>query len=84
MERKATFRLHMDHGWGIPTLNQDLYERFHAFNSSRSIFPKPRRVDRDKWQPPLNVYQRRKGVDSKAQALIWHSLDDNGLSWDLI
>ena len=40
--------------------------------------------DRDKWQPPLKVYQRRKGVGSKAQALIGHSLDDNGLSWDLI
>lgn len=40
--------------------------------------------DRDKWQPTLKVYQRRKGVSSKAQALIWHSLDDNGLSWDLI
>ncbi|KAL6313106.1 hypothetical protein AAG906_018821 [Vitis piasezkii] len=24
-----------------------------------------------------NIYQRHKGVDSKAQALIWHSLDDN-------
>ena len=40
--------------------------------------------DRDKCQPPLKVYQRRKGVGSKAQVLIWHCLDDNGLSWDLI
>ena len=37
-------------------LNQDLYERFHAFNSSRFSFPKSGRVDRDKWQPPLKVY----------------------------
>ena len=32
-------------------LNQDLYERFHAFSSSRSSFPKPEGVDGDKWQP---------------------------------
>ena len=32
--------------------------------------------------PPLKVYHKRKG--SKAQALIWHSLDDNEPSWDLI
>ena len=38
----------------------------------------------DKWQPPLKVYQMCKWVGFKAQALIWHSLDDNGLSWDLI
>ena len=58
-------------------LNQDLYERFRVFNLSRSSFPRPGRVDRDNSQPPLKDYQRRKGVDSKAQALIWHSLDDN-------
>ena len=33
---------------------------------------------------PLKVYQRRKGVGSKAQTLIWHSLGHNGLRWDLI
>ena len=38
--------------------------------------------DRDKWQPPLKVYYIQKG--SKAQALIWHSLDDKKPSWDLI
>ncbi|KAL6344261.1 hypothetical protein AAG906_037825 [Vitis piasezkii] len=37
-------------------LNEDLYEIFHAFNSSRFSFPKSGRVDRDKWQPPLKVY----------------------------
>ena len=40
--------------------------------------------DGDKCQSPLKVYQRRKGVGSKAQTLIWRSMDDNGLSWDLI
>ena len=35
--------------------------------------------DRHKWQPPLKVYERRKGMGSKAQALIWHSQDDNGM-----
>ena len=30
-------------------LNQDLYERIHVFNSSGSIFSKPRGVDGDKW-----------------------------------
>ena len=83
-ERETTFRLHMDHRWGIPTLDQDFYERFHVFNSSRSSFPRTGRVDRDKWQPTLKVYQRLKEVDSKAQALIWHSLDYNGLSWNII
>ena len=39
--------------------------------------------DRDKWQSPLKVYQRHKGMGFEAQTLIWHSLDDNGLSWDL-
>ena len=63
-------------------LNQDLYEKFHAFNSPGSSFSKPRGVDDDKWQPPLKVDHKRKG--SKAQALIWHSLNDKGPSWDLI
>ena len=30
-------------------LNQDLYERFHSFNSPRSSFPKPRGVVGGKW-----------------------------------
>ena len=60
--------------------NQDLYERFHVFNLSRSSFPKSGGVDGDKRKPPLKVYQRRKGVDSKARTLIQHSLNDNGLS----
>ena len=47
-------------------LNQDLYERFHAFNSLGLSFPKPGGVDG--------------GIGSKAQTLIWHSLDDKGLS----
>ena len=37
-------------------------------------------TDGDKWKPSLKVYQRCKGAGSKAQTLIWHSLDDNGLS----
>ena len=41
-----------------------------------------RGVDEDKWQPRLKVYQKSKG--SKAEALIWHSLDDKVPSWDLI
>ena len=60
--------------------NQDLYERFHVFNLSRSSFPKSGGVDGDKRKPPLKVYQRCKGVDSKARTLIQHSLNDNGLS----
>ena len=62
-------------------MNQDLYERFHVFNSLGSTFPNPGGVDGGKWQPLLKVYQRRKEVGSKAQTLIWHSLDDNGLNW---
>ena len=42
------------------------------------------RADGDKWQPPLKVYQSRKRMGSKAQNLIWHSLNDNELTWDLI
>ena len=37
--------------------------------------------DGDKWQSPFKVYHRSKG--SKAQALIWHSLNDKGPSGDL-
>ena len=62
-------------------LNQGLYEKFHALNSLRSSFSKLGRVDGDKWQPPLKVYHKCKG--SKAQALIWHSLDDKEPSWNL-
>ena len=41
-------------------LNQDLYERFHAFNSPRSSFPKRGGVDGGKWEPPLKVYHKVK------------------------
>ena len=57
---------------------------FMPFNLLGSSFPKPWGVDEDKWQLPLKVYQKRKGVGSKAQTLIWHSLNDNGLGWNLI
>ncbi|KAG5557604.1 hypothetical protein RHGRI_007754 [Rhododendron griersonianum] len=63
-------------------LNPDLHERFHAFNSSGSSSLKPGRVD-GKWQHPIKGYKRR-GLDgSKAQALIWHMLDDVGPTWDI-
>ena len=63
-------------------LNQYLYKKFHAFNSSGSGFSKGGVVDGDKWQPPSKVYYKRKG--SKAQALIWRSFDDKEPSWNLI
>ena len=66
-ERETTFRLHMDHRWGIPTLDQDFYERFHVFNSSTSSFPKLRGID---GRPPLKVYQMSKEVSFEAQTLI--------------
>ena len=69
METETTFRLHMDYRWGIPTLDQDFYERFHVFNSSGSSFPKPRGIDGEEWRPPLQVYQMSKGVGFEAQTL---------------
>ena len=39
-------------------LNQDIYEKFHAFNLPRSSFSKPGGVDGDKWQPPFKVYHK--------------------------
>ena len=41
-------------------------------------------IDDDKLQLPLKVYQRCKEMGSKTKAAIWHSLDDNGLNWDVI
>ena len=64
------FRLHWIIDREFQHLNQDLYERFHAFNSPGSSFPKLRGVDGNKWQPPLKVYPMREGVGSKAQTLI--------------
>lgn len=63
-------------------LNPDLYEDFHAFNSTRSSSFKPGRVD-GKWQQPIKVYKRRGSNGSKAQALIWHMLDDVGPTWEI-
>ena len=45
-------------------LNQDLYERFHAFNSPWSSFPKLGGVDGDKWKQSLKAYHKGKGVIS--------------------
>ena len=43
-----------------------------------------KRSFRGKLQPPLKVYHKCKGIRSKAQTLIWHSLDNKGLSGELI
>ncbi|GFS35265.1 hypothetical protein Acr_00g0038710 [Actinidia rufa] len=59
----------------------DLYERFHSFNSPGSSSFKPKRVD-GKWQQPIKMYKRRGMDGSKAQAVIWHVLDDIGPTWD--
>jgi hypothetical protein len=32
--------------------------------------------DRDKWQQPVKVYKKREKDYSKAQTLIWHTLED--------
>ena len=40
--------------------------------------------DGHKWQPPVKVYRRHKGLDYKAKSIIWHTMDDNSLSWDFI
>ena len=34
-------------------LNQDLHEKFHAFNTPWPSFPKPGGVEGGKWQPPM-------------------------------
>ena len=36
--------------------------------------------DGGKWHPSLKVYHKRNEIGSKAQILIWNSLDDKGLS----
>ena len=63
-------------------LNLDLYEQFHAINSSGPSFSKPGGIDA-KWKQPLKTYQRKENPKSKAQTLIWHDLGEDGLIWDL-
>ena len=68
----------------LQQLDPDLYDRFHAFNSPGSSSFKPGGDNAGpKWQKPLKVYKRRGKEGSKAQALIWHSVDDDVSTWDL-
>ncbi|GMP35928.1 hypothetical protein CsSME_00008201 [Camellia sinensis var. sinensis] len=43
---------------------------------------KCRNTDGGRWQQPLKVYKRRGRDVLKAQALIWHALDDEQVIWD--
>ncbi|KAL6188925.1 hypothetical protein ACLB2K_040316 [Fragaria x ananassa] len=68
----------------LQQLDPDLYDRFHAFNSPGLSSFKPGGDNAGpKWQKPLKVYKRRGKACSKAQALIWHSVDDDVSTWDL-
>lgn len=64
-------------------ISPSLYDDFHSFNSTGSSFFKPGRDDEARWQHPPKVYKRRNKPNSKTQAVVWHMVDEDKLSWEL-